>query len=390
LRAVGPRPTYVPMTALQGIRVLEMAGLAPVPYCGMLLADFGAEVVRVDRMQPSMLSSRPEDPMARGKRSIRIDLKKPDGVSTVLDLLDNSDVLLDAYRPGVMERMGLGPEAVMKRNPRLVYARLTGYGQTGPDAGRAGHDINYIALSGALSLCGRAGQPPAPPANLLADFAGGGLMCAFGVVVALLERTLSGFGQVIDASMAEGAASLTTATHYLRHCGLWAGDRGQNLLDSGAPWYDVYETRDGRWVAIGALEPAFFATAIAAMGLLPGEVGAQMDPSGWPKMRQLFAERFRGRTRDDWMEVFGGIDGCVAPVLELGEVQEHPQHQARSAFFRPEGGPTQPEATPRLSRTPGQAARTSPAEGQNTREILAELGYSASRIDELAARGVVA
>ena len=377
------------MTALQGIRVIEMAGLAPVPYCGMLLADFGAEVIRVDRMQSTLLSSGPEDPMARGKRSIRLDLKHPDGVATLLDLMDRADVLIDSFRPGVMERLGIGPEQVRARNPRLVYARLTGYGQQGPMASRAGHDINYIALSGALALCGRQGQLPAPPANLLADFAAGGLMCAFGVLLALLERAHSGRGQVIDASMVEGAASLTTAIHYLLHVGMWKQQRGVNLFDSGAPWYDSYETADGKLVAVGALEPQFYANLLAVLELDGELAGSQMDQDAWPRMRQRIAERFRTRTRSEWMERFDQVDACVTPVLEASELQAHPHHAARDLFFRAPGGPLQVSAVPRLSRTPGQPAARAPREGEHSRELLGELGYDDARIDELINQGAV-
>lgn len=371
------------MAALEGTRVIEMAGLAPVPYCGMMLADFGAQVTRVDRIQAGMIASGPDDPMARGKRSIRVDLKNPQGVRALIDLIDRADVLLDSYRPGVMEKLGLGPDVLLAGNPKLIYARMTGYGQTGPYASRAGHDINYVALSGALSLCGRKGQPPAPPANLLADFAAGGLLCAFGVLLALFERTRSGQGQVIDASMVDGAASLTTAIHYFRHVGIWNSERGTNLFDTGAPWYDSYETSDGKLIAVGALEPQFFAALLAALGVGPAEAGAQMDRGAWPQMRELFAQKFRTKTRQAWMEVFDKIDACVTPVLELGEVSSHPHHEARSLLFRPEGGCMQVGAVPGLSRTPGAPSHRSPRQGEHTREVLREIGYGDPQIQAL-------
>jgi alpha-methylacyl-CoA racemase len=378
------------MPALEGIRVVEMAGLAPVPYCGMMLADFGAQVVRIDRMQAAILSSGPDDPMARGKRSIRIDLKKPDGVRALIALIEHSDVLIDSFRPGVMERLGLGPELVLARNPKLIYARLTGYGQSGALAPKAGHDINYLALSGALSLCGRQGQLPAPPANLVADFAAGGLLCAFGVLLALIERAQSGQGQVIDSSMVDGAASLTTALHYLRHAGLWKLERGSNLFDSGAPWYDSYETKDGKFVAVGALEPQFFAALLVGLGLGPDEVGPQMDADGWPRMRALLAARFQTRTRDEWMSIFEATDACVTPVLDLSEVQSHRHHVDRSLFFQPDHGALQVAAVPKLSRTPGKAALLSPREGEHTWQVLREIGFSDSQIQNLIDGGAVA
>jgi len=377
------------MTVLQGIRVVEMAGLAPVPFCGMLLSDFGAEVIRVDRTTRGFLPASPDDPLARGKRSIRVDLKHPLGVAAVARLIERADVLLDSFRPGVLERLGLGPEPLMQRNPRLIYARLTGYGQTGPWSHKAGHDINYLSLSGALSQCGRQGQLPSPPANIVADFAGGGLFCAFGVLLAIIERLRSGKGQVIDSSMVEGTASLTTALHYLRGMGVWNDQRGTNLFDTGAPWYDVYEAADGGLMSVGALEPQFFASLLAVLEIDPDSIGPQMDPSSWPEMRRVFAERFRTRTRNEWLTAFESVDACVTPVLGLGEVQEHPQARERESFVARSDGTVVPAPAPRLGRTPASPASTGPREGEHTREVLRECGYDDAAVDEMIGAGAV-
>jgi len=377
------------MRPLHGIRVLEFGGLAPVPYCGMILADFGADVVRVDRLRPGLFSSGPGDPTGRGKRSIRVDLKNPGAGEVLLRLIDRYDVLLDPFRPGVLERAGVGPDVALERNPRLVYARLTGWGQTGPFAAMAGHDINYVALSGALSLCGRAGQPPTPPANLLADFAGGGLMCALGVMMALFERERSGLGQVIDAAMVEGAAYLSVALHYLRHVGVWQDGHGRNWFDTGAPWYDVYETSDGKYISVGAFEPQFYAELLRVLGIDGATLGHPMDASRWPEMRTAFAARFKSRTRDEWCAAFDGTDACVAPVLGLGELGQHKHLRQRGMMVKGPGGLMQPGPAPRLDRTPGQAGATAPREGEHTREVLAELGLGSDAVDALVRNGVV-
>lgn len=378
------------MPPLDGIRVVELAGLAPVPFCGMVLADFGAEVVRVDRTKPGFLPSRPDDPTGRGKRSIRVDLKHPEGAAVVRRLARDADVLLDPFRPGALERRGLGPDVLTGDNPRLVYARLTGFGQYGPQAARAGHDINYIALSGALSLCGRQGAPPTPPANLLADFAGGGLMCAFGVMLALFERERSGQGQVVDAAMIDGAAALTTALHYLRHVGVWSDAHGTNWFDTGAPWYDVYETSDGKYMAVGALEPQFFSALVAGLGIDPASLSHPMDPSGWPAMREAFAAAFRSKSREAWCEVFDDVDACVTPVLGLGELSGHPHVAARRMIVRGPDGIPQPAPAPRLSRSTAREVSKAPAEGQHTRALMAEIGYDEREIQALVESGVVA
>jgi alpha-methylacyl-CoA racemase len=369
------------MGALDGIRVIEMAGLAPVPYCGMILADFGADVVRVDRVGAPAL-----DLIARGKRSVALNMKDPAGVATLLRLLDGADVLLDPFRPGVMERLGAGPEVACGRNPRLVYARLTGYGQTGPYASMAGHDIDYIAISGALSLVGRRGEKPLAPVNLLGDFAGGGMACAMGIAFALLERSRSGTGQVIDAAMADGAAYLASFLFKFRGIGHWSDERGTNFLDGGAPFYDTYRTKDDGFVAVGAIEPQFYAALLKGLGLDHGAMPAQNDRAHWAETATRFTDVFATRTRDEWCAIFDGTDACVAPVLGLGEVANHPHNRERALLVDGEGG-LEPAAAPRLSRTPGVGGRPRPKVGEHTRAVLAEAGVSAVEIDALLAGG---
>jgi len=371
------------MPALDGIRVIEMAGLAPAPYCGMILADHGADVVRVDRV-----GSKSPDLLSRGKRSVGVNLKDPAGIETVLRLVEKADVLLEPFRPGVMERLGLGPDVACGRNSKLVYARLTGYGQTGPYASMAGHDIDYIAISGALSLIGRKGERPLAPVNLLGDFAGGGMLCALGILLALVERARSGKGQVVDAAMVDGAAHIASFLFKFRTAGFWQ-PRGTNLLDSGAFFYDTYETKDGRYVALGAIEPQFYAALLDGLGLDPATLPKQNDQSEWEAMRARFAEIFRSKTRDEWAAIFDGTDACVAPVLEMGEVQEHPHNASRSLVVPDADGQLEPGPAPRLSRTPGQAGGARPAAGQHTRAILTEAGFPAEEIDRLTESGAV-
>lgn len=372
------------MSALQGIRVVEMAGLAPAPFCGMILADFGADVVRVDRVGAGSM-----DQLARGKRSLAVDLKSADGVETVLRLTDQADVLLEPYRPGVMERLGLGPEVATARNPRLVYARLTGFGQDGPYAGMAGHDTNYIAISGALSLIGRRGERPLPPVNLLGDFAGGGMLCALGVALALLERGHSGRGQIVDAAMVDGAAYLSTFVYKFRSSGMWRDERGTNMLDGGAPFYDTYRTRDGGHLSVGAIEPQFYAALLKGLGIDPATMPHQMDQSKWAETGARFAEVFAARTRDEWCAIFDGTDACVAPILDLGEVAEHPHNAARRLLVADAQGKLEPAPAPRLSRSPGEGGRPLPEVGQHSRAVLAEYGFAESEIARLVAAGAV-
>lgn len=372
------------MGALSGIRVVEMAGLAPAPYCGMILADFGADVVRVDRLGAGSM-----DTLARGKRSIAVNLKDPKGVETVLRLLAKADVLLEPFRPGVMERLGLGPDVACARNPRLIYARLTGWGQTGSYAPMAGHDINYVAISGALSVIGRKGDKPIPPINMLGDFAGGGMLCALGISMALVERFQSGKGQIIDAAMVDGAAHLASFIFKFRNNGMWKDERGTNLLDTAAHFYDTYETRDGKFVSVGAIEPQFYAALLKGMGLDPANLPHQMDQGQWPAMKEKFAAVFKTKTRDEWSAIFDGTDACVAPVLGLGEVAEHAHNRERNLLIADPTGKLEPSPAPRLSRTPGSVRRPIPTVGQHTNEVLAEYGFADAEIAGLKESSIV-
>jgi alpha-methylacyl-CoA racemase len=338
------------MTALQGVRVVELAGLAPGPFGCMILADLGADVVRVDRPGGPLL---PDGPLDRGRRTVTLDLKSEAGRAELLRLVEQADVLVEGYRPGVAERLGFGPAECRRINPGLVYARMTGWGQDGPLAERAGHDIDYIAVAGALEPLGRAGQRPHAPINLLGDFAGGGMLLAVGVLAALLERTRSGLGQVVDAAMVDGSALLTTFLHGMIGGGAWPGGRGANLLDGGAPFYDTYETADGGFMAVGALEPPFYQALLNGLGLQDEELPGQDDQSGWPELRDRFASRFASRSRDEWTQVFAGLDACVAPVLSPAEAPAHPHNQARRTFIDI-AGVTQPAPAPRFGRTPAR------------------------------------
>jgi alpha-methylacyl-CoA racemase len=374
------------MGPLAGIRVVELAGIGPGPFAAMLLADLGAEVLRVDR--PA--SSRPAWPtvLARGRRSVVVDLKHPDGAGLVLDLVAAAAALVEGFRPGVAERLGIGPDACLARNPRLVYGRVTGWGQEGPWRRAAGHDIDYVAVAGALHPIGQAGGPPVPPLNLVGDFGGGGMLLALGVVAALLEAGRSGRGQVVDAAMVDGAALLTTQFHELLAAGLWREERGANLLDGGAPFYGVYETADGRHLAVGALEPQFFAELLRRLGLAAGELPDQLDRDGWPVLRERLAGLFRTRTRDQWCELLAGTDACVAPVLGLGEAPAHPHNRARSTFIEV-GGVTQPAPAPRFSRTPPGPPSPPAPPGAHTDQALADWGVDPGELARLRAAGAI-
>ena len=348
------------------MRVLELASLAPAPFAAALLADMGADVVRVDRPGPPPPLNSPL--LGRGKRSVTADLKTAAGAELVLRLVGAADVLVEGFRPGVAEKLGVGPDDCLARRPSLVYARMTGYGQDGPMADRAGHDINYIAMSGALSRIGRAGDPPTPPLNLVGDFGGGSMLLLFGVLCALHEARRSGRGQVVDASMVEGAALLMLPFFANRDA---VSPRGTTLLDSGAPFYDCYETADGRFVAVGAIEPQFYAALLAGLGLDPARLPAQMDRASWPAVKEVLAATFRTRTRADWEQHFSGSDACVTPVLELDEVESHPHNRARGTFTDL-AGTIQPAPAPRLSVTPGRVAGAPPPPGRDTDEVIAD------------------
>ncbi|HEX9887844.1 MAG TPA: CaiB/BaiF CoA-transferase family protein [Nitriliruptorales bacterium] len=374
---------------LDGITVLELAAIGPAPFGVMLLADLGAQVIRVDRIAAARGNPGSEASMHglnRGRRSVGVDLKSDQGTQVVLDLVERCDVLVEGMRPGVAERLGVGPEPCFERNPALIYARMTGWGQEGPLADQAGHDIDYAAISGALHPIGRADSPPPPPLNLLSDFAGGGSYLALGVVAALFERVTSGQGQVIDAAMVDGTVNLTAFVHGLLGLGMWTTERQANLLDGGSPFYDTYACSDGRYIAVGAIEPQFYAALLDGLGLDPDEV-PQHDHA---RQRERFTALFASRTRDEWAEHFAGTDACVAPVLSLEEAREHPHNVARGLFTQVEGGGVQPAPAPRFSRTPLRADRPVPAYGAHTDEVLGELGYAPAHIASLRASGAVA
>lgn len=363
------------MGPLAGLKVLEFAGIGPGPFCGMVLADMGAEVLRIDRAGGSALPIDLDpalDVLNRGRRSVLLDLKNPLAVETVLAMCSRADALIEGYRPGVMERLGLGPADCMRRNPRLIYGRMTGWGQDGPLAKSAGHDINYIAASGVLHTIGRSGQLPVPPAGFVGDMGGGGLLLAFGVVCAVLESRSSGLGQVIDAAMVEGSSLLAAGLHGMMAMGLFDARRwGVNMGDTGAHFYEVYETRDAKLVAVGALEPRFYAELLAGLGLDPAGLPAQMDQSSWPEMKQRFAAIFRGRTRDEWEAVFDGRDACFAPVLSMIEAPRGAHMQARGSFTEIKGV-VQPSPAPRFSRTQPCLSRPPPRPGEHSEQALAD------------------
>jgi alpha-methylacyl-CoA racemase len=373
---------------LAGVRIVELAGIGPAPFAAMVLADLGADVVRVDRPgRPNSVARM--DVLNRGRRSIAVDLKHPDGVEVVLRLAAASDVLVEGFRPGVAERLGVGPADCHDRNPRLVYGRMTGWGQDGPYAADAGHDITYAAVAGALAHIGRAGQPPTPPLNLVADFGGGGMLLALGVVSAVLSAQRTGEGQVVDAAMVDGVALLMAPFFMALRSGFFTDERGTNLLDSGAPFYDCYACADGRYLAVGALEPQFFAALLAGLDLDPDELGPQHDRDGWPGMRRRFSEVFASRPRGEWVAHFAGRDACVAPVLTTEETFADPHLTARGTVVEPDGVP-QPAPAPRFSGTPATLDRPPPQAGEHTDEVLAGLGYGATEIAGLRDGGAVA
>lgn len=379
------------MGPLSGVKVLEVAGIGPGPFAAMMLADMGADVLRIDRagsVRGGDPARPPLDPLARGRRSVGIDLKSPEGVELLLELVEGADALVEGFRPGVAERLGFGPEVCAARNPRLVYGRMTGWGQDGPYASMAGHDINYIALAGALAHLGRAGEPPTPPINLVGDFGGGGMLMAFGVVCGLLEASRSGQGQVVDAAMVDGAALLMTMMWGFSAMGMWNPERGTNLLDTGAHCYDVFETADGGWVSIGSLEPQFYAQLLDLLELDPAEF-PQGDRSRWAEMKQRLADVFATRTRDEWCALFEGTDVCFAPVLSMEEAAQHPHNVERGTFVDV-AGLTQPAPAPRFSRTPAAVPSAPPHAGQDTDEALVDWGIDASRVASLRSSGAVA
>jgi len=373
------------MGPLSGFRIIELAGIGPGPFCGMMLSDMGAEVIRIDRIGSG---SRTQDVLVRNRRSVAVDLKQQAGVDTVLRLVETADALFEGFRPGVTERLGLGPEHCMARNPKLVYGRMTGWGQDGPMAQAAGHDINYIGLSGALHAIGRPGEKPVPPLNLVGDFGGGGMLLAFGLVCAMLEAQKSGKGQVVDAAMVDGAASLMSMFFTMAAAGAFKDRRGTNLLDGGAHFYDTYETRDGKFICIGSIEPQFYALLVEKAGLDKARFAPQMDAGRWPELKADLTEVFKTRTRDEWCSIMEGSDVCFAPVLSIFEAPEHPHAKARGAFLELDGV-VQPAPAPRFSRTVPAVSHASPKPGEHSEAVLKAGGFSADEIERLKQQGII-
>jgi len=373
------------MGPLSGYRIIELAGIGPGPMCAMLLSDMGADVLRIDRTADAGLGIAMDTKYAllnRGRRSVALDLKKPEAIEAMLKLVEKADGLIEGFRPGVTERLGLGPDVCLKRNPRLVYGRMTGWGQEGPLAHAAGHDINYIALSGALHSIGRRGEAPVPPLNLVGDFGGGALYLALGVVAGLLETQKSGKGQIVDAAMVDGAASLMTAIYGIHGSGRWTDNRGDNILDTGAHYYDVYETKDGKYISIGSIESKFYDELLELSGLKKEELARQNDRDAWPAMKQKVAAIFKTKTRDEWCKIMEGSDVCFAPVLSMTEAPKHPHNRHRGTFIE-DDGVIQPGPAPRFSRTPSKIQRPPAQPGEHTEEALRDWGFSASELDRL-------
>ncbi len=370
---------------LDGLKVIELAGIGPSPYACMLLADLGADVLRLERGDVDASDEPTWEILNRSRPSVAVDLKNPAGRDLVLELCEQADVFIEGFRPGVTERLGLGPEDVARRNPRLVYGRMTGYGQEGPNSLRAGHDINYIAVSGALWPMGRKGEAPVAPLNLVGDFGGGSMFLILGVLAAVFSARSTGQGQVVDAAMVDGSASLMALSHSLMNAGLWHEERGANLLDSGAPFYEVYETKDDRYVAVGAIEAKFYEELLHGLGIASSELPAQYDRESWPATKERFAATFREKTRDEWTAIFGDVDACVTPVLSPREAAHHPYNTARGVFDLE--GDVQPNPAPRLSKTPGAIGRSPGKAGAGTREGLRSWGIDIVRQEELRASG---
>jgi alpha-methylacyl-CoA racemase len=372
-------PTVTGAGPLQSLRVLELAAIGPVPHAAMILADLGADVVRIERPRGRGLHITDDrsDPLLRGRRSIDADLKNADDLKTVRTLVEHADVLLEGLRPGVTERLGIGPDVCLGANPRLIYARMTGWGQRGPLARSPGHDINYLGLTGTLAAIGRAGERPIPPLNLVGDFGGGSMFLVTGVLAALFERERSGCGQVIDAAMVDGVSVLSQMIWSYRTQGLWHDERGTNLLDGGAPFYDTYTCADGRFVAVGALEPDFYAALLHGLEIDPAELPDQLDRDGWPVLRDIFTAAFAAHTRDEWADRFAGTEACVTPVLTFDESSRHPHSAARGAHVEIDGV-VQPAPAPRFSRTPAGTPTPPPEPGHHTAEVRTEWAAGAA------------
>ena len=378
------------MGPLSGLKVIELQGIGPGPFCGMMLADMGAEVVRIDRASSAGRAAPRTDALARGRKSIAVDLKNPDGVETVLRLVESNDVLIEGFRPGVMERLGLGPDVCLERNPGLIYGRMTGWGQTGTLAQAAGHDINYISLTAALHSIGEKGRRPTPPLNLVGDFGGGGMLLAFGVVAALFERGRSGKGQVVDAAMTDGSALLMNGLFGMMNSEMWLPERGNNLLDGGAHFYGTYETKDGKYVSVGSIEPQFYALLLEKSGLGEQEdLAEQMDRQEWPAMQQRLEAIFKTRTRSEWDEIMLGTDICYAPVLNFRDAIAHPHNASRNTFVEVDGI-HQAAPAPRFSRTAPQTPAAAAAPGADSDEILSSFGFADAEIASLRDGGAIA
>ena len=376
------------MGPLKGIKIIEMAGIGPGPFCGMVLADLGAEVIRVDRASAKGTGSR-QEASNRGKKSIAVDLKSKEGVEVVLKLVQEADAIFEGFRPGVMERLGLGPEECMELNESLVYGRMTGWGQDGPLANAAGHDINYISLSGALAAIGRPGSPPVPPLNLIGDFGGGGMLLALGLVSALLESKQSGKGQVVDAAMTDGSALLMTMIYTMQSSGFWKDSMGSNMLDGGAHFYDTYECSDGKFISLGSIEPQFYKLLCDLAGFDNNLSSDQMSRDGWPEKKKAVKEIILTKTREEWCQIMEGTDVCFAPVLNMEEAPNHPHNKARQTFIELEGA-TQPAPAPRFSRTNPEVQSSPSLVGEHTDEILQSLNLGADEIEKLKTSGSVA
>lgn len=372
---------------LSGLKVVEFAGIGPGPFCGMLLSDLGADVVRIDRKGPAGRAS-PANVTARGRRSVALDLKSPAAIEACLKLMERADAAFEGFRPGVMERLGLGPDVALKRNPKLVYGRMTGWGQYGPLAHAAGHDMNYIALTGALHAIGT-DDKPVPPLNLVGDFGGGALYLAFGLLAGVIHARATGQGQVVDCAMTDGAASLMAMFYGFKAQGMWSNSRRANMLDGGAHFYDTYRCRDGKWVAIGSIEPQFYALLLEKTGINDPEFAKQMDRGAWPALREKLAHVIAQKTRDEWCELMEGTDVCFAPVLDLDEAPKHPHNVARQTFVEVEGV-VQPAPAPRFSATPGAIQGPPPANGAHDTEALSDWGFDAAELDALQKEGALA
>lgn len=376
------------MGPLKGFKIIEVGGIGPGPFCGHMLSDMGAEIIRVDRKGHQGLYESKFDIMNRNRKSVCLDLKIPEGIETVLKLVEKADALQEGFRPGVMEKLGLGPDVCLERNPRLVYGRMTGWGQTGPLSHAAGHDINYISLSGALHAIGPGDHKPVPPLNLVGDFGGGGMLLAFGMVCALLETKQSGKGQIVDAAMTDGSAALMSLFYGLYAAGVWSRERGCNLLDGGAHFYDTYETADGKWISIGAIEPQFYSLLLDLTGIDDPEFESQLDFSKWPALKRKIESVIKTKTRDEWCDIMEGTDACFAPVLSFDEAVAHPHNKERKTFIEIEGV-VQPAPAPRFSRTPPEIQSPPPFPGQHTETALREWGISETYIQKLKKADVI-